>query len=185
MRRRRISEFETHLFCGVLFGGKRIVTDRTRLRCDVGRCTILRWLCHHRLHRLVTAVTQRERERLRERERRRSRRARILGRWVARELVAKWDTLASYTVVKQHCHRLFASVDFRDNARVPSVRGGAGSQKTQFELMQNNAPKAFYILPLASHEKDRLHFARFPERVRAPFSLLMTNIHMVLLMFLS
>ena len=38
--------------------------------------------------------------------------------------------------------------------------------------------------PLASHETDRLYFARFPERVRGPFRELMTNIHMVLLMFL-
>ena len=38
--------------------------------------------------------------------------------------------------------------------------------------------------PHASHEKDRLHFVLSFERVRAPFSLLMTNIHMVLLMFL-
>ena len=40
------------------------------------------------------------------------------------------------------------------------------------------------LLPLASHETDRLYFARFPERVRGPFRELMTNIHMVLLMFL-
>ena len=38
-------------------------------------------------------------------------------------------------------------------------------------------------LPLASHEKDRFHFAPSFERVRAPFSLLMTNIHTILLMF--